>query len=300
MGMTRSTAPDRPAADPGTPAASLTNGVATRDTSSAGSPPNEALVDSPLTIAGCTLRSRLLLGTGGFPSLELMAEAIRVSGSELVTVALRRVDPQARGSLIDVLADAGVRLLPNTAGCHTARDAVLTAKLAREAFATEWIKLEVIGDEETLLPDAPELLRAAEELVDDGFTVLPYTTDDPVLARRLQDVGCVAVMPLGAPIGSGMGIRNPYNLALLRQAVRVPVVLDAGIGTASDAALAMELGCDAVMAASAISRAADPVRMARAMRHAVEAGRLASTAGRIPRRLYATASTPEEGLAEFR
>ncbi len=253
-----------------------------------------------LTIAGTTMRSRLLLGTGGFPSLELMAEAIRASGSELVTVALRRVDPSARGSLIDVLADAGVRLLPNTAGCHTARDAVLTAKLAREAFATEWIKLEVIGDEDTLLPDAPELLRAAEELVDEGFTVLPYTTDDPVLARRLQDVGCAAVMPLGAPIGSGMGIRNPYNLALLRQAVHVPVVLDAGIGTASDAALAMELGCDAVMAASAISRAEDPVRMASAMRHAVEAGRLASTAGRIPRRLYATASTPEEGLAEFR
>ncbi len=255
--------------------------------------------DDPLVIAGRTLRSRLLLGTGGFPSLELMAEAIRAGGSELVTVALRRVDPAARGSLIDVLADAGVGLLPNTAGCHTARDAVLTAKLAREAFATDWIKLEVIGDEDTLLPDAPELLRAAEELVDEGFVVLPYTTDDPVLARRLQDVGCAAVMPLGAPIGSGMGIRNPYNLALLRQAVRVPVVLDAGIGTASDAALAMELGCDAVMAASAISRAQDPVRMARAMRHAVEAGRLARAAGRIPRRLYATASTPDEGLAEF-
>jgi thiazole synthase len=257
------------------------------------------------------MRSRLLLGTGGFPSLELMAEAIRASGSELVTVALRRLGParppthpggklNPRGSLIDVLADTGVRLLPNTAGCHTARDAVLTAKLAREAFATDWIKLEVIGDEDTLLPDAPELLRAAEELVDEGFTVLPYTTDDPVLARRLQDVGCAAVMPLGAPIGSGMGIRNPYNLALLRQAVRVPVVLDAGIGTASDAALAMELGCDAVMAASAISRAEDPVRMARAMRLAVESGHLAATAGRIPRRLYATASTPEEGLAEFR
>jgi len=253
----------------------------------------------PLVIAGRTLRSRLLLGTGGFPSLELMAEAIRASGSELVTVALRRIDPTARGSLIDVLADTGVGLLPNTAGCHTARDAVLTAKLAREAFATDWIKLEVIGDEDTLMPDAPELLRAAEELVDEGFTVLPYTTDDPVLARRLQDVGCAAVMPLGAPIGSGMGIRNPYNLALLRQAVRVPVVLDAGIGTASDAALAMELGCDAVMAASAIARAEDPVRMARAMRHAVEAGRLAATAGRIPRRLHATASTPGEGLAEF-
>ncbi len=255
--------------------------------------------DDPLTIAGRNLRSRLLLGTGGFPSLELLDAAIRASGSELVTVALRRVDVAARGSLIDVLAAAGVELLPNTAGCHTARDAVLTARLAREAFATDWIKLEVIGDEDTLLPDAPELLRAAEELVDEGFVVLPYTTDDPVLARRLQDVGCAAVMPLGAPIGSGMGIRNPYNLALLRDAVQVPVVLDAGIGTASDAALAMELGCDAVMAASAIARAEDPVRMARAMRHAVEAGRLARLAGRIPRRLYATASTPGEGLAEF-
>jgi thiazole synthase len=260
--------------------------------------PTQADTDQ-LTIAGRNLRSRLLLGTGGFPSLESMDAAIRASGSELVTVALRRVDPAARGSLIDVLAGAGVELLPNTAGCHTARDAVLTARLAREAFATDWIKLEVIGDEDTLLPDAPELLRAAEELVDGGFVVLPYTTDDPVLARRLQDVGCAAVMPLGAPIGSGMGIRNPYNLALLRDAVHVPVVLDAGIGTASDAALAMELGCDAVMAASAIARAEDPVRMARAMRHAVEAGRLARTAGRIPRRLYATASTSEEGLAEF-
>jgi thiazole synthase len=260
----------------------------------------------PLVIAGRTLRSRLLLGTGGFATLKLMAEAISASGSELVTVALRRLGPthpggdfRQRGSLIDVLADAGVQLLPNTAGCHTARDAVLTAKLAREAFATNWIKLEVIGDEETLLPDALELLRAAEELVDEGFVVLPYTTDDPVLARRLQDVGCAAVMPLGAPIGSGMGIRNPYNLALLRRAVQVPVVLDAGIGTASDAALAMELGCDAVMAASAIARAQDPVRMARAMRHAVHAGRLAGGAGRIPRRDYANPSTPDEGMAVF-
>jgi thiazole synthase len=260
--------------------------------------PTQADTD-PLRIAGRTLRSRLLLGTGGFPSLESLDAAIRASGSELVTVALRRVDVAARGSLIDVLAAAGVELLPNTAGCHTARDAVLTARLAREAFGTDWIKLEVIGDEDTLLPDAPELLRAAEELVDEGFVVLPYTTDDPVLARRLQDVGCAAVMPLGAPIGSGMGIRNPYNLALLRDAVQVPVGLDAGIGTASDAALAMELGCDAVMAASAIARAEDPVRMARAMRHAVEAGRLARLAGRIPRRLYATASSPEEGRAEF-
>jgi thiazole synthase len=256
-----------------------------------------------LTIAGRTLRSRLLLGTGGFPSLELLSEAIAASGSELVTVALRRLDPAGRlagrGSLIDVLSEAGVELLPNTAGCHTARDAVITARLAREAFATDWIKLEVIGDEDTLLPDAPELLRAAEELVDEGFVVLPYTTDDPVLARRLVDIGCAAVMPLGSPIGSGMGIRNPYNIALIREAVDVPVVLDAGIGTASDAALAMELGCDAVMAASAISRAQDPVCMARAMRSAVQAGRLARTAGRIPRRLYAAASTSDEGLPDF-
>ncbi|HEY5390124.1 MAG TPA: thiazole synthase, partial [Solirubrobacteraceae bacterium] len=225
-----------------------------------------------LKIGGRTLRSRLLLGTGGFPSLAVMAEAIAASGSELVTVALRRVDPAARGSLIDVLERAHVELLPNTAGCYTARDAVLTAKLAREAFSTDWIKLEVIGDEDTLMPDAPELLLAAEQLVDEGFTVLPYTTDDPVLARRLADIGCAAVMPLGSPIGSGMGIRNPYNIALIRDAVDVPIVLDAGIGTASDAALAMELGCDAVMAASAISRAQDPVRMAGAMRAAVEAG----------------------------
>ena len=267
--------------------------------STAGAPPTE----ETFTIAGRTLHSRLLLGTGGFPSLELMSEAIAASGAELVTVALRRLDPAGRlagrGSLIDVLSDAGVELLPNTAGCHTARDAVITARLAREAFATDWIKLEVIGDEDTLLPDAPELLRAAEELVGEGFVVLPYTTDDPVLARRLVDVGCAAVMPLGSPIGSGMGIRNPYNIALIREAVDVPVVLDAGIGTASDAAFAMELGCDAVMAASAISRAEDPVRMALAMRSAVQAGLLARSAGRIPRRLYATASTPERGLPDF-
>jgi thiazole synthase len=256
----------------------------------------------PLSIAGRSFSSRLLLGTGGFPSLTLLAEAIAASATELVTVALRRVDAapaHARGSLVDVLADAGVQLLPNTAGCRTARDAIITARLAREAFATDWIKLEVIGDEDTLLPDAPELLRAAEELLDDGFVVLPYTTDDPVLARRLADLGCAAVMPLGSPIGSGMGIRNPYNIALIREAVDVPVVLDAGIGTASDAALAMELGADAVMAASAISRAQDPVAMAGAMRAAVAGGRLARGAGRIPRRSYATASTSEEGLPDF-
>jgi thiazole synthase len=257
-----------------------------------------------LTIAGRTLRSRLLLGTGGFPSLSLLGEAIHACGSELVTVALRRVgvggDPNQKGSLMDVLEREGVELLPNTAGCFTARDAVLTAKLAREAFSTDWIKLEVIGDEDTLLPDAPELLKAAEQLVDDGFVVLPYTTDDPVLARRLVDVGCAAVMPLGAPIGSGMGIRNPYNISLIREAVQVPVVLDAGVGTASDATLAMELGCDAVMVASAVSRAQDPVAMAAAMRHAVQAGRLAYGAGRIPRRTYATPSTPVVGTPDFR
>jgi thiazole synthase len=253
----------------------------------------------PLRIAGAELRSRLLLGTGGFSSLELLEAAIEASGTELVTVALRRVDPAARGSIVDVLERAGVRLLPNTAGCYTARDAVLTAKMAREAFQTDWVKLEVIGDERTLLPDAPELLAAAEQLVDDGFVVLPYTTDDPVLARRLEDVGCAAVMPLGSPIGSGMGICNPYNLAIMIERAGVPVVLDAGVGTASDAALAMELGCDAVLCASAISRARDPVAMARAVAGAVEAGLLARGAGRIPRRRHAEASTPEAGLAEW-
>jgi len=255
--------------------------------------------DDPLVIADKAFHSRLLLGTGGFRSLEEMGEAIRVSGSELVTVALRRVDPLQRGSIMDVLAEAGVDVLPNTAGCYTARDAITTAQLAREAFETDWIKLEVIGDDRTLLPDAVELLAAAEALVADGFVVLPYTTDDPILARRLEDVGCAAVMPLGSPIGSGMGIRNPYNLAIIRERTQLPIVLDAGVGTASDAALAMELGCDAVMAASAISRAHDPVAMARAIRAAVEGGRLARRAGRIPRRLYAEASTPDAGLPDF-
>ncbi|TMM04912.1 MAG: thiazole synthase [Actinobacteria bacterium] len=252
-----------------------------------------------LELAGRQLRSRLILGTGGFPSLELLREAIEASGTELVTVALRRIDPSMRGSLVDVLGEAGVELLPNTAGCFTARDAVMTARLAREAFETDLVKLEVIGDERTLLPDAPELLVAAEELVDDGFTVLPYTNDDPILARRLEDVGCAAVMPAGSPIGSGIGIANPYNIALIVEHARVPVVLDAGIGTASDAALAMELGCDAILCASAISRARDPVRMARAIRAAVEAGRAALEAGRIPRRRYAEASSPMHGLPEL-
>ena len=253
----------------------------------------------PLVIGKRTYTSRLLLGTGGFPRLETLAEAIGASGTELVTVALRRIDAAQRGSLVDVLGTAGVELLPNTAGCFTARDAVLTAKLAREAFSTDLIKLEVIGDERTLLPDAVELVAAAEELVAAGFTVLPYTTDDPVLARRLEDVGCAAVMPLGSPIGSGMGIRNPYNIGLIVEQAKVPVVLDAGVGTASDAALAMELGCDAVLCASAIARAQDPVAMALAIRAGVVGGRLARGAGRIPRRLYAEASTPDAGLPDL-
>jgi thiazole synthase len=228
-----------------------------------------------------------------------MAEALAESGSELATLALRRVDPGARGSIVDVLERAGCRLLPNTAGCFTARDAVTTAQLAREAFETDWVKLEVIGDDRTLLPDPTELLEAAETLVADGFVVLPYTNDDPILARRLEDAGCAAVMPLGSPIGSGMGIRNPYNLRLIVEGAGVPVILDAGIGTASDAALAMEAGCDGVLLASAVSRAQDPARMARAMRLAVESGRLAFESGRIPRRTYAQASTPTEGVPEL-
>jgi thiazole synthase len=260
------------------------------------------VADTPFTVAGRTLRSRLILGTGGFPRLETLAEAIRATRAELVTVALRRIGvggDRIRGGLVEVLDNCGVELLPNTAGCYTARDAVVTAKLAREAFDTDWVKLEVIGDERTLLPDAAELLVAAEELVDAGFTVLPYTNDDPILARRLEDIGCAAVMPLGSPIGSGMGIRNPYNLALIVERAGVPVILDAGVGTASDAALAMELGCDGVLCASAIARAEDPVAMAHAIRAAVEAGRLARAAGRIPRRMYAEASTPDEGLPDL-
>jgi thiazole synthase len=253
----------------------------------------------PLVIGTRSYTSRLLLGTGGFGRLEALADAIAASGTQLVTVALRRIDPAQRGGLVGVLDAAGVELLPNTAGCFTARDAVLTAKLAREAFSTDLVKLEVIGDERTLLPDGPELLLAAEELVAAGFTVLPYTTDDPVLARRLEDAGCAAVMPLGSPIGSGMGICNPYNIGLIVERAGVPVVLDAGVGTASDAALAMELGCDAVLCASAISRAQDPVAMALAIRSGVEGGRLARGAGRIPRRRYATASTPDAGLPDF-
>jgi thiazole synthase len=243
--------------------------------------------------------SRLIAGTGGFRSLEQMEEALSASGAEIVTVALRRVDPSAEGSVLDVIDRLGLFALPNTAGCFTARDAVRTARLAREAFGTDWIKLEVIGDDRTLYPDAVELLDAAETLVGEGFTVLPYTNDDPILARRLEDAGCAAVMPLGSPIGSGAGIRNPYNLAIVAERAGVPVILDAGVGTASDAALAMELGCSAVMAASSIFGAEDPAAMATALRKGVEAGHAARRAGRIPRRTHAEASTPEEGLPEL-
>ncbi len=250
-------------------------------------------------LGGREWSSRLIAGTGGFRSLEQMEEALAASGAEIVTVALRRIDPAAKGSVLDVLDRLGLFALPNTAGCFTARDAVATARLAREAFATDWIKLEVIGDDRTLYPDAVELLDAAETLVGEGFTVLPYTNDDPILARRLEDTGCAAVMPLGSPIGSGAGIRNPYNLAIIAERAGVPVILDAGVGTASDAALAMELGCSAVMAASSIFGAEDPAAMAAALRKGVEAGHTARRAGRIPRRTHAEASTPEQGLPEL-
>ena len=239
-----------------------------------------------LVIAGRTFGSRLILGTGG---------ALVASGTELTTVAMRRVDAQGGTGVLDLLARLDITALPNTAGCRSAAEAVLTAQLAREALGTDWVKLEVIGDDRTLLPDAIELLRAAEQLVDNGFVVLPYTNDDPVLARRLEDVGCAAVMPLGSPIGTGLGIANPHNIEMIVAAAGVPVILDAGIGTASDAAYAMELGCEAVLLASAVTRAADPPAMAAAMAAAVTAGHLARGAGRIPKRFWAQASSP--GLA---
>jgi thiazole synthase len=255
--------------------------------------------DETWELGGRSWGSRLIAGTGGFRSLEQMEAALAAAGTEIVTVALRRIDPAAEGSVLDVIERLGLFALPNTAGCYTARDAVRTAKLAREAFQTDWIKLEVIGDDRTLYPDAVELLDAAEQLVADGFTVLAYTNDDPILARRLEQAGCAAVMPLGSPIGSGAGIRNPYNIAIITERAEVPIVLDAGIGTASDAALAMELGCDAVLAASAIFGAEDPTAMASALRAAVLAGRAARAAGRIPRRTHAEASTAYQGMPEL-
>ncbi|TDQ04625.1 thiazole synthase [Labedaea rhizosphaerae] len=249
-------------------------------------------MDDPLVIAGREYSSRLITGTGGATNLEVLERALVASGTELTTVSIRRVDAAGGTGVLDVLRRNGIDPLPNTAACRTAAEAVLTAHLAREALHTDWVKLEVVADDRTLLPDPVELLDAARTLVDDGFTVLPYTNDDPVLALRLEEVGCAAVMPLGSPIGTGLGIRNPHNIELIVARSRVPVVLDAGIGTASDAALAMELGCDAVLLATAVTRAGDPVRMATAMRHAVRAGRLASGAERVPKRFWAQASSP--------
>ncbi|GGR65636.1 MULTISPECIES: thiazole synthase [Streptomyces] len=257
------------------------------------------MADDPLVLGDLAFSSRLIMGTGGAPSLEVLERALVASGTELTTVAMRRVDPSVHGSVLSVLEKLGIRVLPNTAGCYTAGEAVLTARLAREALGTDLVKLEVIADERTLLPDPVETLEAAETLVDEGFTVLPYCNDDPVLARRLEDVGCAAVMPLGSPIGSGLGIRNPHNFQLIVEQANVPVILDAGAGTASDAALAMELGCAGVMLASAVTRAQDPELMASAMRLAVEGGRQARLAGRIPRRYLAEASSPAEGLARL-
>jgi thiazole synthase len=256
-------------------------------------------MEDPFVIADETFSSRLIVGTGGASSLDALEQALIASGAEIATVALRRIDPGARGSIVDVLDRVGVRLLPNTAGCFTAHEAVTTARLAREAFDTNWVKLEVIGDDRTLLPDPVDLVDAAATLVDDGFVVLAYTNDDPITARRLEDAGCASVMPLGSPIGSGMGINNPYNIKIIVENASVPVVLDAGVGTASDATLAMELGCDGVLLASSVTRAQKPAIMAEAMRRAVEAGRLAYSAGRIPRRLYAEPSTTFERLPEL-
>jgi len=255
----------------------------------------------PFVIAGREFRSRLIIGTGKYPTHPIMQAAHDASGADMVTVAVRRVNvtDRSKESLLDYIDPKKYFLLPNTAACYTAEDAIRTARLGREVGLSHWVKLEVIGDDKTLLPDPAELLDAAETLVGEGFTVLPYTSDDPVLAQRLEAAGCAAVMPLGSPIGSGMGIRNPYNLRLIVESAGVPVILDAGIGTASDATLAMELGCDGILLASAISRAEDPIAMAQAMRLAVEAGALARAAGRIPRRLYAEASSPVEGVAEL-
>lgn len=256
----------------------------------------ESTTTKPLIINGREFGSRLLAGTGKGVAYPLMRECLEAAQTEIVTVAVRRIpSDEAPGEmLVDHLH--GLTLLPNTALCYSAKDAILTAQLAREALETDWVKLEVIGDERTLFPDNEQLLEAARELVKLGFVVLPYCIDDPIICRKLEDIGCAAVMPLAAPIGSGLGIRNPTNLQIIIEQASVPVIVDAGVGTASDAALAMELGADAVLMQTAIYGAREPVKMARAMRHAIEAGRLAFEAGRIPRKLYATASSPHEGL----
>jgi thiazole synthase len=253
-----------------------------------------------LVIAGREFSSRLMVGTGKYADFQQMVQAIEMSGAEIVTVAVRRVNITDRNkeSLLDHLDLKKYTLLPNTAGCYTADDAVRTCRLAREAGLSDFVKLEVLGDEKTLFPDNEELLKAAKILVKEGFTVLPYTSDDPILCRKLEDLGCAAVMPLGAPIGSGLGIRNPYNIRIILETVKVPVIVDAGVGTASDAAIAMELGCDGVLMNTGIAGARDPIAMAEAMKLAIIAGRLAYKAGRIPRKLYATASSPLDGLVE--
>lgn len=250
----------------------------------------------PLTIAGKSFGSRLLIGTAGYPNRQVMLNAIETSKAEIVTVSIRRVSTESHAeNLWDLLKDR-YHLLPNTAGCESVRDAVLTAQLGREAVDTDWVKLELIGDRETLYPDVTQLIEAAEELVKDGFIVLPYCTDDPVVCQKLADIGCAAIMPLAAPIGSGAGICNPYNLEMICNRAGVPVIVDAGIGTASDAALALEIGADAVLLNTAVSKARNPVLMAAAMRDAVAAGRAARRAGRIPKKAYAEASSPQLGM----
>lgn len=255
-------------------------------------------MDKPFQIAGVTLQSRLLIGTGKYPSLDVMRACHEASGAELVTVAVRRLDLAApkEQSILSFIDTNRFRLLPNTAGCYTADDAVRTCHLAAELGLSKWVKLEVLGDEKTLFPDVEETVKAARRLVKDGFTVLPYTSDDVIVARKLEDAGCAAVMPLAAPIGSGLGVRNPHNLRLIIDAAKVPVIVDAGVGTASDAAIAMELGCDALLLNTAVAQAREPVRMAKAMRLAVEAGREAFLAGRIPMKPYGSASSPVTGL----
>jgi thiazole synthase len=258
------------------------------------------MISDGLVIAGRTFQSRLIVGTGKYKSVEETERAIDASGAEIVTVALRRVDlgDKSSGSLMALLQRKGWTLLPNTAGCHTADEAVRTLRLARELGIASMVKLEVIGDPKTLYPDNEQTLEAAKTLVKEGFVVLPYCIDDPIVCRKLEDLGCAAVMPLAAPIGSGLGIRNPHNLSIILEHAEVPVIVDAGVGTASDAAVAMELGCDGVLMNTAIAHATDPVMMATAMRDAVRAGRLARRAGRMPRSRYANASSPAGGIIE--